>query len=454
MPRCRLRIIAVRAVAMVVITVPLGQAQSTVPASFFGVSTVAANDPPRITYGFLGHGFMAWPFTERCRPSGNPVDPSNICYNWTGLDKYVNAAVGAGLVDTNGAVLTNIVLGGGTPAWAVTNQSTCKLKSGVNTCTIPPDNIQDWANYVTAFMAHYNGLAMPHIKLLELWNEADNMQFWSSTYAAMVALAQVAYPIVHTDPYTQLLTPSVAGPVNTLLSTDGGVWMTAYLSAGGAVYADGGTFHGYGATTAVKPYPWPEDSKTQGCTAATCYASIASKVTTFRSIFDQNGLNGKPVYQTEGSWGNANVADPDQQVAWGSRWLILQAGLSANTNLQTATWYAWGPNQSWGTIENPDGTPTAAGAALSQVYSWLAGKSVSACRNSATIWTCDITGSTGYQAEIIWDSSQSCNGGVCTTSSQTVGVQYISYRDLASGSFSISNHAVPVGIKPLILENQ
>jgi hypothetical protein len=449
-----LRILPALAAVITVIIVPLGQAQSVVPPSFFGVSSVSANDMPQITYGFLGHGFMAWPFTEKCRPSVNPVDPTDPCYSWTGLDKYVNAAASAGLVDANGAVLTNIVLGGGTPAWAVTDQSTCKLKSGVNICTIPPDNIQDWANYVTAFMAHYNGVVMPHVKFLEVWNEANNSQFWSSTYAALAALAQVAYPIVHRDPYTQLLTPSVAGPVNTSLSIDGGIWMTGYLNAGGAAYADGGTFHGYGATTAVRPYPWPEDSKTQNCTATTCYSSIASKVTTFRSIFDQNGLSGKPIYDTEGSWGNANVTDPDQQVAWGSRWLILQAGLSASTNLQTATWYAWGTGQSWGTIENAGGTPTTAGAALSQVYDWLAGKSVSACGNTGTIWTCSVSGSSGYEAEVIWDSSQSCSGGVCTTRGQTVGAQYIKYRDLAGGSFLINNHAVPVGIKPVILENQ
>jgi len=435
------------AVPIVLIIASPGQAQSVVPASFFGVSTVAASDPPKITYGFLGHGFVAWPFTEKCRPSGNPVDPTNPCYSWTGLDQFVNAAANAGLVDVNGAVLTNIVLGGGTPAWAVADQSACKPKSGVNFCTIPPDNIQDWANYVTAFMAHYNGVVMPHVKFLEVWNEANISLFWSSTYAAMVALAQAAYPLVHTDPYTQLLTPSVVGPY-------GGVWMIAYLNAGGAAYADGGTFHGYGATSAVRPYPWPEDSKTHNCTPLTCYLSIASTVTTFRSIFDQNGLNGKPIYDTEGSWGNANVTDPDQQVAWGSRWLILQAGLSADTNLQTATWYAWGTGLSWGTIENVDGTPTTTGAALSQVHSWLAGKSVSPCGNSATIWTCSVTGSGGYQAEVIWDSSQSCNGGVCTTGSQTVGVQYIKYRDLAGGSFSINNHTVTVGIKPVMLENQ
>ncbi len=442
------------AVASIAFLAPGSFAQSGIPASFFGVSSVAPNDMPKISYGLLGHGFMAWPFTAKCKPSGNAMDPSNPCYSWSGLDKYVNGAKNAGLVDESGAVLTNIVLGGGTPAWTVADQSTCKLKSGVYVCSIPPDNLQDWTNYVTAFMAHYNGTTMPHIKFLELWNEGNNSQFWSSTYGAMVSLAQIAYPIVHTDPYTQLLTPSVGGPVNTSLSTDGGVWMTSYLHSGGASYADGGTFHGYGATVAVRPYPWPEDSKTKKCTATTCYSSIPSKVTTFRSIFDQNGLFGKPMYDTEGSWGNGNVTDSDQQMAWAARWAILQAGLSVANNLQSATWYAWGPNQTWGTIENPDGTPTPAGGALSRVCDWLVAKSISACANSGSVWTCDISGSGGYQGQVIWDTSQSCDGGICTTANHTVSPLYVKYRDLAGGSVAINRHTVPLGIKPLILENQ
>src|SRR5438309_2203561 len=163
-------------ITLACVFVPLVSGQD-ISANFFGVATVAVTDLPKITYGFLGHGFMAWPFTGKCKPAGKATDPTNSCYSWTGLDKYVNGAKNAGFVDANGAVLTNIVLGGGTPSWAVTDQSACKLKSGVYACTIPPNNIQDWANYVTAFMAHYNGTTMPHVKYLELWNEADNTGF-------------------------------------------------------------------------------------------------------------------------------------------------------------------------------------------------------------------------------------------------------------------------------------
>jgi hypothetical protein len=48
-----------------------------------------------------------------------------------------------------------------------------------------------------------------------------------------------------------------------------------------------------------------------------------------------------PMYNTEGSWGNENVTDPHLQAAWLARWYLLQAGISATTNLQTAHWYAW-----------------------------------------------------------------------------------------------------------------
>ena len=53
-----------------------------------------------------------------------------------------------------------------------------------------------------------------------------------------------------------------------------------------------------------------------------------------RAVFDQYGLAGKPMFQTEGSWGKGNVTDPDTQTAWVARSMLLQAGLRSTLNLQ------------------------------------------------------------------------------------------------------------------------
>jgi hypothetical protein len=73
------------------------------------------------------------------------------------------------------------------------------------------------------------------------------------------------------------------------------------------------------------------------------------------------------------------------------------------------------------------------------------------CSNAGTVYTCNFTKS-GTSYEIIWDNSQNCSAGTCTTANQTVGSQWTTYQDLAGDPpTTIANHTVPVGIKPVLL---
>ena len=42
------------------------------------------------------------------------------------------------------------------------------------------------------------------------------------------------------------------------------------------------------------------------------------------------------------------------------------------------------------------------------------------CSASGTVWTCELTLANGTAAEAIWDTSQICSDGTCTTSNQNV----------------------------------
>ena len=72
---------------------------------------------------------------------------------------------------------------------------------------------------------------------------------------------------------------------------------------------------------------------------------------------------------------------------------------------------------------------------------------------TGTVWTCTLTQSSGSLAEIMWDTSQTCSNGTCTTSQQSVPLAYLSYDDLTGASYSISG-TVPVGIKPILLQTE
>ena len=337
-----------------------------------------------------------------------------------------------------------------TPGWAVADQGSCSSPNGRVQCTAAPDDIQDWKDFVSALVAHYDGTAHPHVRTYELWNEVNARNFWTGTDAQLVALAQAAYPIVHRDPHSILLTPSVAGPVGTTSATSAVNKMTSYLKAGGAAYADGGAYHGYPAQTGVRPFPMPEDDSTSGCTPfVSCFGSVVTKATQMRAVFDQNGLAGKPMFQTEGSWGNGNVTDPDTQVAWLARWILLQAGLRSSLNLQLASWYTWGggASQSWGNIETDALAPTAAGVAWDQVYRWLVGATMAqpCSGGSDGTWSCTITRAGGYVGRILWNTKG--------TAPVTPGSGFTKVRDLAGTNTALApGGSVTVGAKPVLVE--
>jgi hypothetical protein len=408
------------------------QAAGAIPATFFGTSGVGGNYP-KVTIGMLAHQEFAW----------GRIEKSRGVFDFTLFDGYVVAARQHGLVDpaTNTANMA-ITLAAGTPAWAA---SSCSPGSS---CTVPPDNIVYWTEFITAMIQHYNGKTQPHIKYYELWNEFNVQLWWTGKDDDLVALAQAAYPIIHQDPYSMLLTPSVAGPVAITPSAGGtAAAMAGYLQAGGSQYADGGAFHGYPAPPkSVSPFPMPEDDSAPGCNCF--FGSIATKATQMREVFDQNGLSGKPMLQTEGSWGNSTVTDSDTQVAWVARYNLLQAGLRSTLNLQLAGWFTWAmPGFGWGDIADSSLNPTAAGIAYNQVYNWAVGAAIDTPCSGAEdgTWTCNLTRPGGYKAEAVWNTQGPAQ--------LTPGAGYKQYRDLAGNTVPIApGTAVSIGAKPILVE--
>jgi hypothetical protein len=303
-------------------------------------------------------------------------------------------------------------------------------------CTNPPDNIQDWIDFITTVVNHYNGVTAPHVKYYEIWNEMSNSKFWTGTPAQMVALAAAAYPILKQDPYSMVFTPSVVW-------LNGVKYMTNYLQAGGNLYADGLTFHGYPSQTGpgyTVPVPYPESPLSTN-------APIVTMITTFRALADANGLLGKPIATTEGGWGTNGVVDSDQQIAWITHYEILQATIASANNLLFQDWYTWGYVQS-GDIETKTGVATPAGLAYNVVLTWLIGtKPTTGCTLSGNIYTCQIAA----LKQIVWDASQNCSAGVCTTAPYNPDPSYLIMQDTTGLKQNIQNNTVNLGIKPILL---
>jgi len=396
---------------------------SQIKPSFFAMGVASTNDMPKVSYGTISHPPAGWTTIEG---AGRGV------YNWRVMDNFVKNSP----KDAHGVAQLSLDLGGWTPGWAVADHTHCITNHlGAVSCTAAPDNIQDWIDFVTAVMNHYNGKTAPHVKTYEIWVEASNPLFWTGTVPQMLALAEAAYPIVKADASAQVATPSVVW-------SNGVRWMTSYLQSGGGSYADVLSFHGYPSQTGQgtpRPVPLPESPSSTN-------APIMTMITTFRGLADKYGMYGKPLVTTEGGWGVNGLTDSDMQIAWITHFEFLSAGLAAQNNLQFQTWYSWGQAQS-GTIEVKNGTTaTPAGDAYNVVYNWLIGQKPQPCTSSGSIYSCEIG-----QNLVVWDASQVCSNGFCTTAPYNPPFGYSKYRDTTNTGFLIFG-PINLGVKPIMLE--
>ncbi len=408
------------------------QLTSPVPSQFFGICPWRVTDFPQVPFGFMGHAEFSWP----------KVEPSPGVFDFSMFEDYVTDAMQHGLWDSTTNTVPMAITLGLTPIWAASDTTNCGRSGpgGTEQCPAPPANLSDWGTYVRALVGHFDGGAWPHIQFYELWNEADDRIWWApplaQEYSLLVTMADTAYAIVHTDPVSQLLTPSVAGTIDHQAS-----WMATYLQAGGAQYADAGAYHGYLGDHNVTPFPMPEADVLEG--------SPITKAVRMRAVFDTCGMAGKPMYETEGSWGDTTVTDSVTQAAWLSRYMLLQVGERDSTNLQLAAWFAWTDSAfGWGTLEHANGAPNMAARAWAAVYEWAVGARVPnpASGDSVTgTWTLTLHRPGGYVGKAVWN----VNG----PATWQPGPGFTRYRTLDGQTIPIaSGDLVPIGAWPVLVE--
>jgi hypothetical protein len=369
------------------------------------------------------------------------MNPANGKYDFTVLDDLLALAQ----AHKTTVLLVFIQV----PQWASSkpNDMSCAYSQG--TCD-PPNDLnadgsgtnQHWKDFVTALVTHSVNSQSGHINYYELWNEPMDPWQWNGTNAQLVRMAADAYSIIKSiDPSALLSTPSFAWETQYCLT-----WMGAYLAAGGGQYADRIDVHGYvdnrGGQTG-----WPEN--------------MAAFAPAFFEVLRQQGQSGKPVWNTEANWGSYNsvrhLTDPDLQAAWLARMYLL----SASYRIARLYWFSWNDTD-LGTLWTPDpnnprarGTLLKPGVAYQQLYNWMVGATLDQpCSQSGTIWTCGFTRTNGYVSQAVWDTSESCANGVCTTHPYTVDSQYIKYLTLSGAAFQITGGTVPIGTQPILLENQ
>jgi polysaccharide biosynthesis protein PslG len=407
-----------------------------IPSTYMGMQmnagTISRQPWPSIPFGAqrLWDSGVSW----------KDINTADGAYDWSLLDRWLSEAH-----DHNVDLLYTF---GETPAWASSNPNDSSCAAGAGACDPPNDLNTDgsgsdlhWKDFVGALIAHNQQSGTGHIQYWEIWNEAlGNPLRWTGTIPQLVRMAKDASAIIkQADSSAIVLTPTFGPQLDTSRAL-----LDSYFAAGGDQYADAVALHGY--VTGRGSAGNPED--------------LVRDMSLSQPVLSKYGLQQKPVWDTEASWGDVldnGFTDPDMQAAFLARFYLLHWSLG----FARFYWYQWN-NQVWGTLWTPDtsdpsapGTLHAPGIAYQQISDWMVGASLtSACSAKGTVWTCQFARANGYQGLAVWDASQSCSHGACTTSNFTFPAGYTRYSDLSGNTNTLEGSTLAIGAKPLLLTNQ
>ena len=387
------------------------------PEAFFSLTytQIEASHYPTVPFGGvrLWDTNTTWAQIETIRGS----------YYWTDLDIWL------GNIKSHGqdAMYTF----GRVPHWASSEPSqACPYAVSTPGCAAPPSDLNSgdniWKEFVTAIVKHSLSSSELHIAYYEMWNEPDLKRNWTGTPAQLAQMVKDAYTIIHTlDPSAKII-----GPTPSTANQYGVHFLPDYYAAGGANAQDIVGIHAYlynGSNFASNP------------------SGITTTISQLQKLMSTYGISSKPIWFTEGSWAGA-VGGPSFTDAQKAAYLAQEYMLMWSTEaVSRYYWYAW--DADLGTLWTPSGGMTQAGTTYNQLAEWLIGSTHGSnpCTEDSTgTYTCALTLSSGYPAEIIWNAN--------TSKTVTVDASFLTSKTLANSTVhSISNHQVAIGPLPVLI---
>ena len=237
-----------------------------------------------------------------------------------------------------------------------------------------PRDIEDWRVFVRTVATRYKG----RIHAYEIWNEPNIRRFWTGDVDQLVAMTREAHNIIKSiDPSALIVSPPSAG-------LRGTPWLAEFLQKGGGQYVDVIGYHFY-----VTPR-LPEEM-----------APLALAV---RKVMADNGIGGKPIWNTEFGWLPPARFESEEV---GAAYLVRGYLLLWAAGVQRSYWYAWDNHTSVALKTSAiDNQPLAAGKAYEILQRWLTGARVDWCNSDATgTWRCQLSRGKKLQW-IVWTAGQ------------------------------------------------
>lgn len=253
------------------------------PKEFFGVTYIHSSPYNYGSYGqipFTPAGFGSARLWDAQTMWLN-LEPTKGAFYWTNLDWLVDWYIANGITD----ILLTL---GQPPLWA-----TGGVRAGpTGDNSLPPTDIQDWIDYVTAVVTRYQG----KITSYEIWNEV-NIEFYAGTSAQLYELSHTAYQIIKViDPDAIVVSPDYA--INYTYDS----LMNEFLSLCVQKCFDVFAIHLY--------CNYPED--------------IFVIVQNVRSILSSNGFINIPIWNTEQTWGGSVNMTDEKSAAYAMRMYLTE----------------------------------------------------------------------------------------------------------------------------------
>lgn len=166
------------------------------------------------------------------------VEPKKGEFNFAGLDKFIAATEGKYRIFTLTA----------SPDWAVSaDKPSSSLGYGARTM-YPPDNMQDWIDYVRAVIDRYG----EQINAVEVWNEPNLPDFYLGDMQTLIRMVKEAWLCVQRSekPIT-VMTP----PVSRLDKGNGIDFIRRMFEAGLRRWIDAVALHTYATAATLADLP-------------------------------------------------------------------------------------------------------------------------------------------------------------------------------------------------------
>jgi hypothetical protein len=391
---------------------------NALPATFFGHNwnTNLTAHFPNLPFG----GQRLWD----TKTTWAEIETSRGTYTWTALDAWLNqdGAKGKDVLYTFGR----------TPPWA-SSQPGNNCSGNPGGCA-PPSDVDSGNNqfkeFVTALINHNKARTTGKITALECWNEFNvTTHFWNGTAAQMVKMCDAVQSIANNlDPSLKIVGPSPSDCIDNLPTMD------AYFAAGGASKQDIISCHFYLPQHSSSNQTDPTNGINQSLNG------IKSEMATY-------GISGKPIWMTEGSWGQNTSMNDAGQVAY----LTQIVAFMWAQGVERFYWYAYDSGQGWGTLANCTGTACtlkAVGVAYGKMYNWFVDSThgTNPCvQGGDSTWTCSLTAGSGFPAMFVFNRTANKNLTVDTTK--------FGHYELPDGSGvrAISGGVVPISSIPVFI---